>query len=97
MKTFAIKLRTHGKFYFRGQEDRPSHRSAGAIIGDASLENSAFYISQGLADLWTGDTGSAEFLDPNHPQSMYQLSLKRKMETDFLIRCGIAAQQTPQP
>ena len=93
MKTFPIRIRTHGKYYFRGQEDKPSHRSAGTIIGDASLENAAFYIANGTADLWTGSTGGATYLNPQHPQSNYQRGLKRRAEQDFLIRIAL---QTPK-
>jgi hypothetical protein len=92
LKTFPIILRQHGKYFFRGQEERPSHRSAGSIIGDASLENAAFYISEGLADLWTGSTGTAVFLDPNHPQSMHQRYLRRKAQDDAMMRAIISQQ-----
>lgn len=98
MKTFPIRLRQNAKYFFRGQEDSAQHRSHGTIIGDASLENSAFYIANGMADLWTGSTSGAEFLDPRHPQSRHQRYLKRRAEEQFLIQCGLnALNQPPNP
>jgi hypothetical protein len=67
MKTFAIILRQTGKYYFRGQEASPRVRAKGAIIADTSLENAAFYIARGSADLYLGPKSvQAEWLG-SHP------------------------------
>ena len=98
MKTFPIIIRQHGKYFFRGQEDSAQHRTAGTVVADASLENAAYYISEGLADLYVGpQPRKVEYLDPNHPNSNHQRAIRRKIETDFIIRCGLAAQANPPP
>ncbi len=96
MKTFAIRLRQNAKYFFRGQEDSAQRRSAGTVIADASLENAAYYIAQGVADLYVGPKPRrVEYMDPNNSNSNYQRAITRKMETDFIIRCGLAAQAKP--
>ena len=90
MKTFPILLRQNARYFFRGQESSAQHRSAGCVIADASLENAAYYIAQGLADLYVGpQPRNVEYLDSNHPLSRHQLNLKRKAHDDLLIRCAL--------
>jgi hypothetical protein len=94
VKTFPILLRQNAKYFFRGQEDSPQHRSAGVVVADVSLENAAYYISEGLADLYVGpQPRNVEYLNPNHPLSRHQLYLKRKIQDELIIRAALAAQQ----
>jgi len=95
MKTFPIILRQNAKYFFRGQEDSAQHRSAGVVVADVSLENAAYYISLGVADLYVGpQPRKVEYLDSNHPLSRHQLTIKRRMQDELLIR---AALQQPNP
>ena len=97
MKTVAIILRVRGKYRFK-QDQSARHRTDGVVIADCGLDDAAELIAAGVADLYLDGMPrrAVEFLDPQHPLSFNQMSLRRRAQEQFLIRCASAAQQPTQ-
>jgi hypothetical protein len=86
IKHVPLVLRMRGKYRFPG-EACAVHRTSGEIIADVDTATASELIANGIADLFVGDIPSdATFLNPQHPQSDYQRSLKRRQEQETMIR-----------
>ena len=88
-----IRLLRRGKFRLCEADGRGVHRTINQVIGDCPIKVAAELISIRAADLHVGPIpGSAEFLDPRHPQSLCQRARVRRAEQDRLIQNFIASQ-----
>ena len=87
-RTVPLRLLRRGRFKLCPADGaRGTHRTIGTVIADCPLEVAVDLIVSRAARLHVGPiSGDAEFLDPRHPQSMHQRSLRRRAEQDAMIR-----------